>query len=79
MLCHKFTGKERDSESGLDNLNLRYSPEQIQPISALAAGVFPLQNQKGSDSKIGALVRLLPAATYVPTQLPAQYHRPNEA
>ena len=26
-----------------------------------------------------AFFNLIPAATYVPTQLPAQYHRPNEA
>lgn len=27
----------------------------------------------------GAFLNLIPAATYVPTQLPAQYHRPSEA
>ena len=40
----------------------------------------PIQNKSPKYQAIlGAFFSLIPAATYVPTQLPAQYHRPNEA
>ena len=35
--------------------------------------------KKGPDPKNGAFPKIIPAATYVPTQLPVQYHRPGEA
>ncbi len=35
--------------------------------------------EKGPVPKNGAFSKIIPAATYVPTQLPVQYHRPGEA
>ena len=35
--------------------------------------------RKGPDPRNGAFCEFNPAATYVPTQLPVQYHRPSEA
>jgi hypothetical protein len=38
------------------------------------------RNKKGPGPEIEAfLFKIIPAATYVPTQLPVQYHRPGEA
>jgi hypothetical protein len=37
------------------------------------------QNKKGRPEKSGRPLDLIPATTYVPTQLPVQYHRPYEA
>jgi hypothetical protein len=37
------------------------------------------QKEKGPVPKNGAFSKIIPAATYVPTQLPVQYHRPGEA
>jgi hypothetical protein len=44
-------------------------------------GVEPPHSKKGkgSDSENRSLCELIPATTYVPTQLPVQYHRPGEA
>jgi hypothetical protein len=44
---------------------------------------WPLRKQEGTKKKApirrtGPL-EFIPAATYVPTQLPVQYHRPGEA
>ena len=41
-------------------------------------GRRPLQRQrkeKGPEPEFGAFFNFIPAATYVPTQLPVQYHR----
>ena len=37
------------------------------------------KSKKGLHPKIEAFFNLIPAATYVPTQLPMQYHRLGEA
>jgi hypothetical protein len=38
------------------------------------------RKEKGPDPKIEPFCfEFIPAATYVPTQLPVQYHRPGEA
>jgi hypothetical protein len=37
------------------------------------------QNEKGPDLQTRAFSDNIPATTYVPTQLPVQYHRPGEA
>ena len=37
------------------------------------------RKEKGLSPKTEAFCNLIPAATYVPTQLPVQYHRPGEA
>jgi hypothetical protein len=38
------------------------------------------KNEKGLNRiTVQALLEFIPAATYVPTQLPVQYHRPSEA
>ena len=41
----------------------------------------PSSKRKRPQARLSAwgLCNLIPAATYVPTQLPAQYHRPGEA
>ena len=41
----------------------------------------PSSETKRPQARLSAwgLCNLIPAATYVPTQLPAQYHRPGEA
>jgi hypothetical protein len=38
-----------------------------------------LENKKAGLSAQTGLIKLIPAVTYVPTQLPVQYHRPGEA
>ena len=38
-----------------------------------------VQKQKGRSEDTDRPFEIIPAATYVPTQLPAQYHRPGEA
>jgi hypothetical protein len=38
-----------------------------------------LQNKKAGLIAQTGLSNLIPAVTYVPTQLPVQYHRPGEA
>jgi hypothetical protein len=40
---------------------------------------LPGTQEKGPVPKNGAFSKIIPAATYVPTQLPVQYHRPGEA
>jgi RHS repeat-associated protein len=49
LSCHRFTGKERDSESGLDNFGARYnassmgrfmSPDQMLPMSKGKGSAF---------------------------------------
>jgi hypothetical protein len=35
--------------------------------------------EKGPEPEFRAFCNFIPAATYVPTQLPVQYHRPSEA
>jgi hypothetical protein len=50
------------------------------PNRTLTVNKFHDHKQKGPDRKIGPFrVEFIPAATYVPTQLPVQYHRPGEA
>jgi hypothetical protein len=40
-----------------------------------------MEKKKKAPMAIGAIgaLEFIPAATYVPTQLPVQYHRPGEA
>jgi hypothetical protein len=40
---------------------------------------MPAQNKKAVLIAQNGLLILIPATTYVPTQLPVQYHRPGEA
>jgi hypothetical protein len=41
---------------------------------------FRKEDKKGRPESSGAAFwNLIPATTYVPTQLPVQYHRPGEA
>jgi hypothetical protein len=37
------------------------------------------EKEKGRSGDSDRPLEFIPAATYVPTQLPAQYHRPGEA
>jgi hypothetical protein len=45
-----------------------------------AGAGLPHSKKKGLNHfAVQALLEIIPAATYVPTQLPVQYHRPGEA
>ncbi len=57
----------------------------LQDVGAGAAALHKKQNEDGGGNKKRprseerGLWQIIPAATYVPTQLPVQYHRPGEA
>ncbi len=51
----------------------------IQEGHDLSCPYRGMEKEKGPEPKFGAFCEFIPAATYVPTQLPVQYHRPGEA
>src|SRR5208283_1717276 len=86
--------KDSDSHSDLRTVrwhNAKLAPitflaaiaNSLADTSVGPFGVFVAQKEKqkekGPAPKNGAFSKIIPAATYVPTQLPVQYHRPGEA
>jgi hypothetical protein len=67
-----------ESQSAHFSKEAKYNRFEI-PASGRAAQLLS-KNKKAALCKIrAAFSNLIPAATYVPTQLPVQYHRPGEA
>src|SRR5271154_6123221 len=48
-------------------------------VAGLKSGHYIVQRKRPRSVGSEAFSKIIPAATYVPTQLPVQYHRPSEA
>jgi hypothetical protein len=93
--CLPSPAKHRDTCAQSDNTNPGARPSKRQARLCPLASTRPearserlrctyptysiREQKKGRPEKSGRPLDLIPATTYVPTQLPVQYHRPCEA